>query len=316
MAEDSAPLLHIGYQKTGSTWLQEHFFRSSSLPFRRADRRTVNEIFVRPSPLAFDPDAARGALAPFIADARAAGALPVLSQERLTGAITLGGIDSKEIAGRLAAVFPGARVLIVIRKQDAMILSNYKQYARVGGVMSLGRFLRPTKQVRSVPQFDPVFFEYDRLIRIYHGLFGPERVLVLAYEHLRDDPADFVARIYRFCEFEPPSMPQDSEKLNVSYSGPVLSAKRWYNLWFVGGPYNPGCIAPVGENKLVTMTFAALNRLVPASCKAWSDRRMLGLIRLVVGERYRESNARTSALTGLDLSRWNYDLPPEESGRQ
>ncbi len=312
MAEDSPPLLHIGYQKTGTTWLQEYFFTVDGPVFRRADRRTVNELFVRPNPLDFDAAATRRALEPFMAETRAAGALPVLSQERLSGAITLGGYDCKEIAERLAAVYPGARVLIVIRKQDGMILSNYKQYARTGGVMPLKRFLRPSKRVRSQAQFDLAFFEYDRLIRAYRELFGPERVLVLTYESLREDPAGFIAAVAGFCGVPVPPMTGLGETRNTSYSGPILAVKRWFNHVFVNVPDNPGCLIPVGENRLVKKAFARINRLVPGFLARWADRRMLEAIRAAAGDRYRASNALTAKLTGLDLASWGYDLPAAE----
>ena len=51
--------------------------------------------------------------------------VPVISHERLSGYPHSGGHDSKEIAHRLAAVFPNAKVVIVIREQKSMILSNY-----------------------------------------------------------------------------------------------------------------------------------------------------------------------------------------------
>lgn len=297
--------------KTGSTWLQEHFFRADGLPFRRADRRSVNEIFVRPNPLDFDAGRAREALDPFMRETSAEGGLPVLSQERLSGGLSTGGYDSKEIAGRLAGVFAEARVLIVIREQALMVLSSFKQYARKGGVMPLRRLISPTKRLRSTPQFDLAHFEYDRLIRLYRELFGAGRVLVLPYEFLREDPAGFVAEICRFCGVESPPMDEAGGRANVSHSGPVLAVKLWFNRFFARGPQNPGCIIPVGENRLVRDAFALIDRLVPGFVRRWSDRRMLRRIRAVAGDRYRESNARTAGMTGLNLAGYGYDMPAD-----
>ena len=53
------------------------------------------------------------------------------------------------------------------------------------------------------------------------------------------------------------------------------------------------------------------NRLVPGFVRRWSDRRMLARIARAAGERYRESNARTAEMTGLDLAGYGYDMPQE-----
>jgi hypothetical protein len=319
LVSEPVPLLHVGYLKTGTTWLQRHLFRSSGLPFRRADRRSVNEIFVRPNPLDFSAGAAREALGPFLRQAAVDGAVPVLSQERLSGGLSIGGWDAREIGCRLAATLPGARVLIVVREQMSMILSSYKQYARTGGVMSLRRMLRPTRRVRSTPQFNVKHFEYDRLIGHYRSLFGPERVLVLAFEQLRQDRDLFVARICRFCGVEAPAIEGGGARANASLSGPVLAVKRWFNLLFVTGPQNPGCLIPVGENRVLTGAFGLADRLVPGFVRRWSDRRMLRSVRAAAGDCFRESNARTAEMTGLDLAGYGYDMPkgsPSEGAPQ
>ncbi len=308
-ATEPVPLLHVGYLKTGTTWLQQFLFRSWGLPFRRADRRSVNEIFVRPNPLDFSAEAAREALEPFLSKAAATGAVPVLSQERLSGGLSIGGWDAREIACRLAATFPAARALIVVREQSSMILSSYKQYARTGGVMSLGRLIRPTKRLRSTPQFSLKQFEYDRLIGHYRSLFGPERVLVLAFEQFRENRDEFVGRICRFCGVKAPVIEGGETRANASLSGPVLAAKRWFNLLFVTGPQNPGCLIPIGENRVFTAAFCLADRLVPGFVRTWSDRRMLRRIRAAAGDCYRESNARTAEMAGLDLAAYGYDMP-------
>ena len=60
------PLVHIGYHKTGTTWLQNHLFARQDagffVPFDR--KTTLNRILIEPYPLVFDADAARDALRP------------------------------------------------------------------------------------------------------------------------------------------------------------------------------------------------------------------------------------------------------------
>ena len=312
MAEERAdPLVHIGYHRTGTTWLQWNLFSHTSRGFLAAPRKEINEILVRPNALDFDAEAARAAFRDSIQGAADEGLVPVLSQERISGNYCCGGYDNKEVAHRVHRLFPGAKVLIVIREQRSMVLSGYKQYAREGGVQGLSRFLHPKKRLRSWPVFDLAYFEYDRLIRCYRELFGADRVLVLPYEMLRSEPEQFVSRICEVCGTSVPEGLDYSRRDNVSYTGPVLAVKRWFNLFFMRGPMNPGCIIPVGENWIVRELFKLSNRLVPGFVRRWSDRRMLARIARAAGERYRESNARTAEMTGLDLAGYGYDMPQE-----
>src|SRR5262245_6185327 len=97
----------------------------------RADAPSREIIRIRP--LEFDAAAVRATFEPALRKIRDQGLLPVVSNERLSGHPSSGGYDSKEIADRLAAVFPEGRVLIVIREQHSVIESVYKQYVLAGG---------------------------------------------------------------------------------------------------------------------------------------------------------------------------------------
>src|SRR5205823_3496785 len=100
---------------------------------------------------------------------------------------------------RLAEVFPGARILIVIREQRSMVVSEYTQYVREGGAMRPFEFIKPPKSKSMwVQWFDLRYLRYHRLISYYHRLFGPERVLTLTYEQFAADPVAFASEIGRF----------------------------------------------------------------------------------------------------------------------
>ena len=54
-----------------------------------------------------------------------------------------------------------------------------------------------------VPTFSFAHYEYDRLIRRYVDLFNSDDVLVLPYELLRTDAADFLRRLDEFVDLPP-----------------------------------------------------------------------------------------------------------------
>lgn len=191
-------LIHVGYHKTGSTFLQNHFFTPCNgfTTEINGNRTNIVRDIVVPDDFLFDPESCRRRYIPHIEEARREGKCFVLSHERLSGYPASGGYDRKLIADRLAQTFPGARVLIVIREQRSLIRSIYSQYITDGGDMSLGRFLsQPEPGLRRNPGFRFEVYEFDKLIRYYQRLFGDASVLVLPFEFLRRDMAQFLGRI-------------------------------------------------------------------------------------------------------------------------
>jgi len=192
-----SPLFHVGYHKTGTTWMQRRLLVAAAGYAPAFGHEAVHRLVTGPHPLAFDPAPARSALA----DAAAAapeGAVPVVSSEILSGHPFYGGRESAEFAARLAAIAPEARILLTVRAQIPAIASVYMQYVRRGGRLPAARFFEGAPGIGGFPGFDPVHFEYHRLVERYRALFGAERVLVLTQEALAADPAGFAARLAAF----------------------------------------------------------------------------------------------------------------------
>jgi hypothetical protein len=316
LTEDSAsvPLVHIGYHKTGSSWLQRFVFtrkaRAGFWAFNKGRNGPITDLLIRPNALDFDPDAARARFSQLIRQALPR--VPVVSSERLSGHAVTGGHDSKDLAERLAAVFPQARVLIVIREQGTALLSTYRQYVRAGGPWTLQQFLDPPVDVQiRVPVFDPNHFAYDRLIRAYLGLFDEENVLVLPYELLRDDPRRFVASIARFSNCTLPdgfleSLPAD-DRPNRGSSAAVTRAKRVLNRLVVRGDLNPAPLLPLPRAAAALRTWVeSLDRFVPTQAAARMENRDREVIAAWLGDRYAGSNRSTSDLCSLDLASYGY----------
>ena len=196
---NQAVLFHIGYHKTGTTWLQMRLLRPAhgyAPPHEDiyATHRDVFEHVTRPHKLAFDAAAARAAL---IDGLGREDLVPVISSEILSGHPFWGGRDSADFAHRLHQIAPQARILITIRAQIPAIASVYMQYVRRAGTLPPARFFDGA-QVLGYDGFDPVHFEYHRLVGLYQSLFGADRVKVMTQEALASDPAAYVAELARF----------------------------------------------------------------------------------------------------------------------
>jgi Sulfotransferase family len=310
-------LIHIGYHKTGTNWLQRRFFSDPSTGYRWLGKRPGSHPvrrFVRDRPFEFEPDAVRAALRPLIAEAEEAGLLPVLSLERLSGSALSGGYDSVRIADRLHQVFPEGRILVVVREQRSMVVSTYKGYVQQGGAAPLEHFLEGRRSATfRVPGFDPAYFEYDGLIAHYRGLFGPDNVLALAFDQFVEDGRGFVDRIASFAGRRVPAGVLDTlpygHRENVrTTSALTLSLVRRLNQLAPPTDVNP---APLLESRGAARLAYRLVRRDPLRRRSvGADERLRRAVDEWAGDRFAASNARLSVLLGVDLDRYGWSARP------
>src|SRR5688500_8594672 len=128
-------LLHIGYHKTGTTWLHNNLFPSPALGFASPISRPDMEKHIAfPHDFDFVGESCRARFEPIFQEAWSAGLVPVLSFERFCGDFYSGAPDNKTMADRLHTVCPDGKVLIVIREQRSALRSHYAQYVHQYGI--------------------------------------------------------------------------------------------------------------------------------------------------------------------------------------
>jgi hypothetical protein len=310
------PLVHVGYHKTASSWLQSRLWSDSRLGFRLCPRDLVGRLLIEPHPLAFDGDAFRARIEPWLEETGRRGLVPVLSHERLSGYPHSGGFDSREIADRIAAVAPGARILAVVREQRSAIVSNYHQYVRDGGASPLARYLDPPQAGhRRVPGFAVEFFQYDRLIDVYRERFGEANVCVLIYEELQNQPERFLGRIEGFVGSPAAHgglrATLSEEIVNPAPSPAAIALLRWATLLFRASPLHPS--PPLPSRVAYGVAARVARRLGSLSPRALTDRRA-ARERAVVDDRvrglYDDTNARLSELAEVDVGGYGYAVRP------
>jgi hypothetical protein len=191
-------LLHIGYHKTATTWLQRCLFTPEHGYHQIADHAEVFRHIVGVHGLSFEASPVRALIADRLKDLPQS-VTPVVSSEILSGHPFDGGRESDIYAERLARIVPGARILISIRSQLKILPSVYMQYLSRGGTMSWGQFFSGTDEVGYFG-FRAQHFEYDRLVAKYQKLFGAVNVLVLTQESIRADMGAAAASIARFAD--------------------------------------------------------------------------------------------------------------------
>jgi hypothetical protein len=314
MLERMAPryLIHIGYGKTATTWLQAYYFPRREAGFAFVRERKANipggiggkspGRYIIEKPLFhYDPQEVRREVDEHFAADVAAGLKPVISNEQFSGSPPAGGCLAKEHAWRLASSFADARIFIVVREQRAMIRSCYMQYLRAGGVMRLGDYMGAAPDGQ-VPQPDLHYFRYDRLLQHYLDLFPGDQVLCLPYELLRDQSSEFLARLDGFAGIS------SSQGLPVSQRENAKDGMLQYLMWPWLNPLvhrrSLNGFSPYAMNFLhqpCRLTLKRLSRLTPASLDRRLLRRWERRIEAATAGFYEESNRRLSELIGFDL---------------
>ena len=213
------PFIHIGYHKTGSSWLQQHLFTTNSKVFyplskNDAAQTTLAKHFVMDdfgnllSPFNQNEERIKQEISHVLTLQGAIdGRIPVISQERLSGSPGASGFDAKNIAYRLKTIFPDARILIVVREQKSVIRSWYFQHLAMGGTESFKQFFSANYDSQQ-PYFSLNHFDYLPLVKEYENLFGLENILVLNYELFRHQPTVFFQHMESFLNVQ---LPIDSD---------------------------------------------------------------------------------------------------------
>lgn len=305
-----APLIHIGYHKTGTTWLQREVFCRQDLgfcaPWGRQSHEAI-EQFVLQNPFRFTASRARELFDHELENSCDAGLIPVITQEDLCGYPVYGRYYGKDVAERLSAVFPRAKVLIGIREQKAMILSHYRQYLRQGEAGNLRTFIGEGAERKG---FSPIcrmdHFEYHLLIGHYRSLFGAENVLVMPIELLRCDPQSYFRKLVDFVDLNP-SLAPDPQAANVGWGGVTLLVKRCFNGYRLGLADWRQARQSVGYF-MVHRLCNVIDAAVPKTWHKRVERSMRDFISQRCEAYFKPSNRALADMTGLDLVSYGYDL--------
>lgn len=208
--------IHIGFPKAGSTFLREYFTANPNVDCLIGELIQYRET---------------GALH-FNLKENSSTKMRVISDEELSiwaGGRSVDQLESynvsydirshqQKVATQLQQLFPEAKILISVRSPHSLISSLYSQYLSQGGTSGMKGFLQESGEL--------IFklYDYSYIISMYQDLFGSGNVLVLPYELLRKDHAEFLRVIEKF--FDLPSFEFRSDLVNRSIPRNVWSVLR------------------------------------------------------------------------------------------
>lgn len=225
-------LLHVGYPKTGSKFLQRWFEAHPDIAFSDwgiAGFRDAHALMA----------AATGPLAPWHATSHEALLTPLTEIDDFgagDGAIALPTREAQSAAcAMLAGLFPSAHVLIVTRGHEALIRSFHAELVVGGASLGLSDFC---EALLAQVEAGSDVFHFDAAIETYASAFGEERLLVLPYELLRDRADGFLGAIEARLGIRPMDVP--AERVRPSPSSPRLAAYRRMTRWMRAVPAPAG----------------------------------------------------------------------------
>jgi hypothetical protein len=296
-------VVHIGYHRTGTTWLQTVVFprmRGVETPLEPVWSNLANNLGRSEHYLEHTFRA-------FLEEVGARGDKPlILSREAISADHNDPWASAGRNAERLKSALPDARILIVTRRQDTMLRSFHWLYVRLGGHRSF-RAMLERDEIEGW-RWDPRHLEYDLRVAHYVELFGRENVKVLPVELLRHDPDLYLAEISDFCGgqgYDATTRELVRSRVNASSSVFSVAVLRRWNGLLVGSRYNS---APrLGARSSGNRAFAMLTRWVDPWARSlpdlrWRDRRRLA----EVSSQYAESNARLQGFCDHPLAQLGY----------
>jgi hypothetical protein len=193
--------LHIGYHKTGTTYLQWNVFNSHP-EVCYLGRPWINEQvgeFFREFKFTHDVDfssdyfrtqfhqVVQGASLElgWSQESENDSRVLLVSLESLHSGPEWFGMNLVNMANRLRDVFYPCKIILGIRNQKDYIESNYKEYVVHGGKLGFKRFLYESFSCNYclLPKL-----QFDKVIMLYRKLFGDDSVYVYLQERLKSRP--------------------------------------------------------------------------------------------------------------------------------
>lgn len=301
------PLIHVGYPKCLSTWLQKKFFLAENGYHIALDTLRTQISIIDPPPFRFDKALVETFINEQQSAAPSSALIPVISAEALAGNMYCGGYNAQQNADRLAASFPQARILIIIREQRSLIRSLYKTQITWGMPHSITDLLAAPRTSLS-PQFNLDYLKFDGLIEYYQKLYGKDQVLVLPYEMFNEQSSAFIAAINKHAGITQVANKTYPTQQRLNRNRPLIDihVDRLRNR-LIKTPFNLTGLIPDSEARLHQRIKRSKKRnRFPAFTHSWFEQRFAEKTQKLTADAFTESNRKTEALTGLSLTQYGY----------
>lgn len=131
------------------------------------------------------------------------GIFSTCKEGQLKGEFSTTYLYDKETPEKIKKDFPDAKIIISLRNPVDRAYSQYRNEIKAGNIpkdKTFGDAIREDESIVGQGMY------YEQVKR-YIDLFGKERVLVLILEESKENPQDFIKKIFEFLEVDPQFVP-------------------------------------------------------------------------------------------------------------
>lgn len=180
-------------------------------------------------------------------------------------------VDYSLILERFSNIFPDAKILIIIRRQQDIVFSNYIQYVRAGYFKSIDNYLEELIWNSQQSIWGRLFYDkiYEKTCEIF------EEVLIIPYELIKYDHGDFIKKLNLF--FEKNAI-VENRVINPSSNDFGLNLMRLANYFIrhgIGKPYMsvlPDYCVGGGRYNVVKLEKPEPSSLIRQLINVWATR--------------------------------------------
>lgn len=313
-------VLHVGLHKTATSFLQErvfpqlpgvafvhplHYPQPSDGPIERF----MLEVFFR-NAACIDLERHRTAIHAWLAEVEQDTVL--ISSEAIVGWPIENHSNLANNSELLQSMFPNARVILVVRRQDKWVESAYAQLLKAGFSTSIERYVNWNSGTGTFdpynvglyngPNVDARDLDWAGFDRHYRGRFGESAVLTLPFELFADDAPAFLNELYAFLGVDAGPQPDTRERVNERWSDVTAGLARLVNK--VPMPIKRAIRDRVGNQWHPAALFAkTIDPLLPRRKKSPFLPEPLARALL---ELHRPDNQALAERIGRDLGAWGY----------
>ena len=223
-------VIHVGYPKTATSWMQSHVYTKAEGFCHLGNGLKMSEWgihLVAAHELEFSPELVRNGVTDYC---RSRGFnKAIMSWEHLLGDSAYHADGLTRLANRLKQCFPKARIILYVREQLALLKAIYAQYVQEGGTWTLDDFTQLKYPYRV--GFSPAYLNYELVYRLYSELFGEGNMYLQAYEVLKAHPEEEISRLFAWLGVPSHTIHDIRfyEQVNASLSRQSLSVLRVLN---------------------------------------------------------------------------------------
>lgn len=239
-------VFHIGFHKTGTTWLQKQYFSNPNYfhvinNYAQPWNDELMQNIINVDSFSFNIEKVKE----FITTRSSKELINVITAERLSGHPISGAYDAKDIAYRLNKIEPKAKVIVTTREPKSFIVSVYKQMVREGFCGSSHDFLfknnwKTSNRSRS-------YFLQEEIINTYKSVFGKDNVLILSFNEFKKDKKTYISKIESFLNIKTSTIKDEKDTLiNEAFSNKRMRTIQKLNK-FRKTEYNPYPIINIGR---------------------------------------------------------------------